>query len=166
MNSLLWKAVARDPRYLAIFIAWMTLAVCYAIGYELGHHVRAVVGHFSGLALFYSLFAALVLAMRTSHGERTDGTIAFSAALPVSLRRMGTVRIVSAVATLAIPIVIAAGILSIALASGLVEQVEPRHADATRHCRNGIPRHCSRPWNNLGASRRSRSWGELSCCSS
>ena len=87
---------------------------------------RAVVGHFSGLALLYSLFAAVVLAMRTSHGERTDGTIAFSAALPISLRRMGTVRIVSAVATLAIPIVIAAGILSIALASGLVEQAEPR----------------------------------------
>jgi hypothetical protein len=108
----------------------MTLAVCYAIDYELGHHQRAVVGHFSGLALFYSLFAALVLAMRTSHGERTDGTIAFSAALPVSLRRVETVRIVSAVATLAIPIVIAAGILSITLASGLVAQVEPRHADA------------------------------------
>ncbi len=101
MNSLLWKAVARDPRLLAIFIAWMTIAVCYAIGYELGHHVRAVVGHFSGLALFYSLFAAVVLAMRTSHGERTDGTIAFSAALPISMRRIGTVRIVSAVATLA-----------------------------------------------------------------
>jgi hypothetical protein len=129
MNSLLWKQWRETRGYLAIFIAWMTLAVCYAIGYELGHHVRAVVGHFSGLAQFYSLFAALVLAARTSHGERTDGTLAFSAALPVPMRRMGTVRIVSAVATLAIPIVIAAGILSIALASGLVEQVEPRHLD-------------------------------------
>jgi len=129
MNSLLWKQWRETRGYLAIFIAWMTLAVCYAIGYELGHHVRAVVGHFIGLALFYSLFAALVLAMRTSHGERTDGTLAFSAALPVSIRRTGTVRIVSAVVTLAIPIVIAAGIVSIALASGLVEQVEPRHPD-------------------------------------
>ena len=30
----------------------------------------------------------------TSHGERTDGTIAFSAALPISIRRLATVRIV------------------------------------------------------------------------
>jgi hypothetical protein len=129
MNSLLWKEWRETRGHLAIAIAWMTIAICYAVGYELGHHVRAVVGHFSGLAQFYSLFAALVLAVRTSHGERTDGTLAFSAALPVPMRRMGTVRIVSAVATLAIPIVIAAGILSIALASGLVEQVEPRHLD-------------------------------------
>ena len=128
MNSLLWKQWRETRGLLAIFIAWMTLAVCHVIGYELGPHYRAPVGHFSGLALIYSFFAAIVLAMRTSHGERTDGTIAFSAALPISMRRMGTVRIVSAVATLAIPIVIAAGILALALASGLVEQAEPRHA--------------------------------------
>ncbi len=111
MNSLWWKEWRESRRYLAIFIAWMTLAVCYAIGYQLGPHVRTPVGHFSGLALIYTFFAAIVLAMRTSHGERTDGTIAFSAALPVSLRQMATVRIVSAALTLAVPIVIAAGIL-------------------------------------------------------
>lgn len=129
MNSLVWKQWRETRGILAIFTAWMTIAVCYAIAYELGHHYRAVVGHFSGWALLYSLFAAVVLATRTSHGERTDGTIAFSAALPISMRRVGTVRIVSAVATLGIPLVIAAGILSIALATGLVEQAEPRHMD-------------------------------------
>jgi len=126
MNSLWWKEWRESRRYLAIFIAWMTLAVCYAIGHQLNPHVRTPVGHFSGLALIYTFFAALVLAMRASHGERTDGTIAFSAALPVSLRQMATVRIVSAALTLAVPIVIAAGILELALAGGLVEQVESR----------------------------------------
>jgi hypothetical protein len=130
MNSLLWKEWRETRGYLAIFTAWMAIAACYAIGYELGNHYRAAVGHFSGWAFLYSLFTAVVLATRTSHGERTDGTIAFSAALPISMRRMGTVRIVSAVVTLAIPLVIAAGILSIALASGLIEQAEPRHMDA------------------------------------
>jgi hypothetical protein len=129
MNSLLWKARREARVYLSIFIAWMTIAACYAIAYELGHHYRAAVGHFSGLALFYSAFAAIVLAMRTSRGEETDGTISFSASLPVSLRRVGAVRIVSAAATLAIPIVIAAVILSLSLALGLVEQAEPRHMD-------------------------------------
>ena len=165
MNSLLWKQWRETRGILAIFTAWMTIAVCYAIAYELGHHYRAVVGHFSGWALLYSLFAAVVLATRTSHGERTDGTIAFSAALPISMRRIGTVRIASAVATLGIPLVIAAGILSIALASGLVEQAEPRLMELlTRNCRNGIPRHCPRQLNSFGASRRSRSWGALSYC--
>jgi hypothetical protein len=126
MNSLLWKQWRETRGILAISTAWMTIAACYAIAYELGYHYRAVVGHFSGWALLYSLFAAVVLAMRTSHGERTDGTIAFSAALPISMRRIGTARIVSAITTLGIPLVIAASILSIALASGLVEQAGPR----------------------------------------
>jgi hypothetical protein len=130
MNTLLWKQWRETRGYLAIFTAGMTIAVCYAIGYELAHHYRAVVGGFSGWALLYSLFAAVVLASYASHGERADRTIAFSAALPISIRRLVTVRIVSAVATLSIPLVIAAGILSIALASGIVEQAEPRHMDA------------------------------------
>ncbi len=130
MKSLMWKQWRETRGYLAIFIAWMILAVCYAIGYELGHRYRAVVGSFSGLALFYTWFAAIFLAMRTSRGEQTDRTLSFSASLPVSMRRIGTVRIVSAVATLAIPIVIAASLLSIALASGLVEQAEPRDTNA------------------------------------
>jgi hypothetical protein len=130
MNSLLWKQWRETSGILAIFTAWMTITACYAIAYELGHHYRAVVGHFSGWALLYSLFAAVVLATRTSHGERTDGTIAFSAALPISMRRTGIVRIASAIATLGIPLVIAAGILSIALAGGLIEQATPRLVDA------------------------------------
>ncbi len=107
MKSLWWKEWRESRRYLAIFIAWMALAVCRVIGHQLGPHFSTPVGHFSGLALIYTFFVALVLAVRTSHGERTDGTIAFSAALPVSLRQMATVRIVSAALTLAVPIVIA-----------------------------------------------------------
>lgn len=129
MNSLLWKQWRESRVYLAIFIAWMIIAVCYSIGYELGFRYRAAVGSFSGFSLLYTSFAAIVLAMRASRGEQTSGTIGFSASLPVSLQRVATVRIFGAVATLAIPIVFAAGILSLALISGLIEQVEPRGAD-------------------------------------
>ena len=126
MNSLLWKQWRETKGSLALCTAWMILAVCYSIGYELGYHHRAVVGGFSGAALFYSWFAAIFLAMRTARGEQTDGTMSFSESLPISLRRMGTVRLVSAILTLGIPILLAAAILSVALASGLVEQGEPR----------------------------------------
>lgn len=130
MQTLLWKQWRETKGYLAIFIAWMLLAVGYAIGYEIGHRYRAVVGSFSGLASLYATVAAIVLAMRTSRGEQTDGTLLFSASLPVSMRRMGALRIVSAVVTISIPIVIASSVLSIALVSGLVEQVLPRAVDA------------------------------------
>lgn len=131
MNSLLWKQWRENRGYLVIFIAWMALAVCYTTGYEIGHRYRAVVGSFSSSALLYSFVAAIVLAMRASRGEHADGTIWFSAALPIPIRRLAAVRITAAVATLAIPIVIAACVLSIALASGLVEQAEPRGIGST-----------------------------------
>ena len=125
-------------------------------------------GHFSGCALFYSSFAALVLAVRTSHGERTERTIVILGLTARFHASRGNCSYRGAVATLAIPIVIAAGLLSIALASGLVEQAEPRHMAQRLHadCRNGMPRYCPRPLNNSGASRRLRPWAALSCCCS
>ena len=73
MNGLLWKQWHENKRYFAIFMAWMILAVCYCIGYEFGHRYRATVGHFSGLALFYTICAAVLLAMRTAQGEQAAG---------------------------------------------------------------------------------------------
>ncbi len=129
MKSLTWKQWRESRFLLFIFIAWMILAVCYAIGYEVGHADRAVVGSFSGLAMLYTIVAAVILAVRTSRGEQTEGTFSFTASLPISMRRIATVRILGAVATLVIPVLIAACILSLVLAIGLVEQVEPRVLD-------------------------------------
>jgi hypothetical protein len=126
MNSLLWKEWHENKRYLAVFMAWMLLAVCFTLGYEMVCRLRAVVGAFSGYALMYTLCATIFLGMRVAQGERTAGTLTFSAALPVSLRRMGTYRIVGAVVTLTVPILVAAILLSVALANGLVEQALPR----------------------------------------
>ncbi len=126
MNSLLWKEWHENKRYLAVFMAWMLLAVCFTLGYEMVCRLRAVVGAFSGYALMYTLCATIFLGMRVAQGERTEGTLTFSAALPVSLRRMATYRIVGAVITLTVPILVAAILLSIALATGAVEQALPR----------------------------------------
>ena len=130
MRSLLWKQWRENQGYLAIFIAWMVLAVCNCIGYEVGYRFRATVGQFSGWALFYTICAAIFLAMRTAQNEQAAGTISFSASLPVSLRRIAAVRIAGAMATLAIPVLVAFALLSLAFASGLVEQAEPRGVHA------------------------------------
>jgi len=126
MKSLLWKQWRENRGYLAIFTAWMVLAAFYCIGYEVGYRFRATVGQFSGWALFYTIGAAVFLAMRTAQGEQTAGTISFSASLPVSLRRIAAVRIAGAAATLAVPVLVGAALLSLAIASGLVEQAGPR----------------------------------------
>ncbi len=126
MKSLLWKQWQENRGYLAIFLAWMVLAAIYSIGYEVGYGFHAPVGHFSGLSLFYTICAAVFLAMRAAQGEQSAGTLSFSASLPVSMRRIAAVRIGGAVATLAIPVLVAAAVLSLALASGFVEQAGPR----------------------------------------
>ncbi len=126
MNSLLWKQWRETRTYLAFFMAWMLLAVLYAIGYELGHGYRAVVGAWSSMAQVFGIVAAIILAVRVACGEQVENTLSFSASLPISMRRMATVRIVGAMAVLAIPIVAAAIVLSLALAGGLVAQAEPR----------------------------------------
>jgi ABC-type transport system involved in multi-copper enzyme maturation permease subunit len=133
MKSLLWKQWQESKTYLVIFLVWAVLAAIYCVAYEFGYRFRAPVGHFSGLASFYTVCAAIFLAMRASQGEQTAGTLSFSASLPVSMRRIAAVRIAGAVATLAIPILVAAALLSLALVSGLVEQVAPR--DAYNHIR-------------------------------
>ena len=130
MNNLWWKQWHENKRYLAAFMAWMILGVGYAIAYQMGHKFRAPVGQFSSVASFYATCAAVFLAMRTARGEHTDGTHSFTAAMPVSMRRIATVRILGAAATLILPILVAAVFMSVALSSGLIEQAVPRVLDA------------------------------------
>jgi len=130
MNNLWWKQWHEGKRYLAAFMAWMTLGACYAIAYQMGHKFRAPVGQFSSIASFYAIFTAVILSMRTARGEYTDGTHSFSAALPVSMRRIATVRILGAAATMILPILAAAALISVAISSGLIEQAVPRLFDS------------------------------------
>ena len=130
MNNLWWKQWNENKRYLAAFMAWMILGACYAIAYQMGHKFRAPVGQFSSVASFYAICTAVILSVRTARGEHADGTHSFSAALPVSMRRIATVRILGAAATLILPILAAAALMSVALLSGLLEQVVPRVFDS------------------------------------
>lgn len=126
MGSLLRKQWHENRGYLLLFSVWMVLAAVYCVAYEVAYHFRAAVGGFSSAAMFYSMCAALFLAMRTAQGEQSDGTLGFTAALPISLRRVAAARLTSAAATLAIPILLGAAIVMLALISGLIEQAAPR----------------------------------------
>jgi len=130
MNSLWWKQWQENKRHLVAFMAWMILGAGYAIAYQMAHKFRAPVGQFSSIATFFAICAAVILSVRTARGEYADGTHSFSAALPVSMRRIATVRMLGAAATMILPIVAAAVLMSVALLGGLIEQVVPRLFDA------------------------------------
>lgn len=125
-RSLWRKQWHESRRYLLGFGFWMILASLYIVAYETWHRFRAPVGHFSSITLGYGFFAAVALAMRCTRGEQTDGTYSFTETLPVSLRSVALTRLVGGAITLVLPILIAAGLLSVALAAGWIEQVQPR----------------------------------------
>lgn len=129
MKSLIWKQWRESKVYLIIYLCWMILAAIYCVAYELSHRYYAAIGHFNGLASSFTMCAALFLAMRTAQGEQTAGTLSFTAALPISLRRVALVRIAGAIAALSIPLLVAAGMLAIALTTGLIEQAVPRDTE-------------------------------------
>ena len=131
MKGLMWQQWRENRAALALFMAWMLLAVLHCVAYEVGHRFRAAVGHFGAASHFAATCAAIVLGMRASQGERAAGTLPFSAALPVSIRRIATARIVGCAAVLAIPILVGAALLALAVATGLVEQAAPR--DTSHH---------------------------------
>ena len=126
MNNLWWKQWHENKRYLAAFLAWMILGTVYAIAYQMSHKFRAPVGQFSSVASLYATCAAVFLAMRTARGEFSDETHSFTVAMPVSLRRIATVRILGAAATMIFPILAAAALMSVALSGGFIEQAIPR----------------------------------------
>ncbi len=122
LRSLIWKEWRERRGVFLLCTTWMLLGVVYAVGYERGHRMHAPVGGFNTTCMLYGLFAAVFLAMRTALGEVTQGTLGYSAALPVSLRQIAWVRLGGAIVTLVGPIVLGALVLSLFLATGFVEQ--------------------------------------------
>ncbi|MFG0295168.1 MAG: hypothetical protein ACF8PG_04610 [Maioricimonas sp. JB045] len=124
--SLAWKEFRERKWILLAGTTWMVLCVIYAVGYQLVWRTRAPVGSFASTSLLYGLVTSILLAMRTSVGEVTRGTLGFSRALPVSMRRLAWSRLLGGVACIVIPIAVGALLMSLALGTGLVEQAQRR----------------------------------------
>jgi hypothetical protein len=122
IRALAWKEWSERRTSLCLATAWIVCGLIYAIVYELATGIRGPVGRFYSTCDMYGLFAAVFLAMRTALGERTQGTLGFSASLPASLRQQAAVRVVGALVTLAGPIALGAIILSVVLLTGALEQ--------------------------------------------
>ena len=72
------------------------------------------------------MFAAVFLAMKTALGEQMAGTLKFSLSLPVSRTRLAWTKLAGGAATLCLPIILGAVVMTPLLLGGIIEQAPVR----------------------------------------
>ncbi len=128
LRQLLWKQWRENRLHFWCFTAWMAIVVVYAVGYERTHHFRMTAGSLLSWGLFYTWFGSVILAVHAGRKGSADPTNRFTAQLPFSARAYGAIRLLGAVLTLVVPLVLATLALSLAVGLGFVEQAELREA--------------------------------------
>ena len=121
-SSLLMKEWAERRSLFRFAIVYVVVFLGYGIAYEFEYRTRTLVASFFQTSVTFGSLAAVLLAMSTATGEYTRRTLKFSASLPVSLRTVAWARLLGAWGCLVIPIVCGAVLVTLLLASGLVEQ--------------------------------------------
>lgn len=126
LRSLMAKEWAERRSTLVWGLVFAMLYLGYCVAYEIEYRPRAIVSGYYATCAGLGCLAAVLLAMPTTAGEYTRRTIRYSASLPISLRQMAWVRLLGAWACLAVPIIVGALLVTVIVASGLVEQAELR----------------------------------------
>jgi ABC-type transport system involved in multi-copper enzyme maturation permease subunit len=121
-RSLLMKEWGERRSQFWIGIVYVVGLIGYCIAYEIEYRTRAVVASYYSSCLIFGQLAAILLAMSTATGEYSQRTLKFTASLPVSLRKVAWARLLGAWGCLATPILVGAVLMTVVLASGLVEQ--------------------------------------------
>lgn len=129
MKALVWKEWQENRLWFFAFLGWMVFAAVYSIGYEWGWRLHASIGGYYGWMSGYTTLAAILLAMRVSKGEQAAGTLGFTTALPASTVQIAGARIIGAMLTLVVPLLVGALLMSMAFSAGWLEQAVPRTAD-------------------------------------
>jgi ABC-type transport system involved in multi-copper enzyme maturation permease subunit len=122
IRALAWKEWSERRASLCLAMAWIVFGLVYTIVYELATGIRCPIGRYYSICLVFGLFAPVFLAMRTALGERTQGTVGFSASLPAPVRQLAAIRVLGGLVTLVGPIAIGAIVLSLLLLAGVFEQ--------------------------------------------
>ena len=121
-RSLLIKEWAERRSLFRLALVYVVVFLGYCVAYEFEYRTRALVASVYSASLMFSSLAAVLLAMSTATGEYTRRTLKFSAALPVSLSKVAWARLFGAWGCQVVPIVCGAVLITLLLASGLVEQ--------------------------------------------
>ena len=110
----------------AICSAWILACILYVVAYECAYRVRGPVGTYYSSVWLYTMFAAVFLAMKTALGEQMAGTLKFSLSLPVSRTRLAWTKLAGGAATLCLPIILGAVVMTPLLLGGIIEQAPVR----------------------------------------
>ena len=96
----------------------------YCLAYETEYRTRAFVASSYHVMHLFGLLGSIFLSMRTVHGEYSERTLKFSAALPIPLSHLAWTRLWGLWLCLIIPMVIGTVVSSVLLGAGLIEQAE------------------------------------------
>lgn len=121
-RSLLRKEWAERRSLLRLALVYVVVFLGYCVAYEFEYRTRALVASVYSTSLMFSSLAAVLLAMSTATGEYSRRTLKFSQSLPVSLSKVAWARLLGAWGCQVVPIVCGAVLITLLLASGLVEQ--------------------------------------------
>lgn len=121
-RSLLMKEWAERRSLFRFALLYVVVFLGYCVAYEFEYRTRALVASFYSTSLTFSCLAAVLLAMSTATGEYSQRTLKFSQSLPVSLSKVAWARLLGAWGCQVVPIVCGAVLITLLLASGLVEQ--------------------------------------------
>ncbi|MEK6258771.1 MAG: hypothetical protein AABP62_09125 [Planctomycetota bacterium] len=121
-RSLLMKEWAERRSLFRLALVYVVVFLGYCVAYEFEYRTRALVASFYATSLTFSCLAAVLLAMSTATGEYSRRTLKFSQSLPVSLSKVAWARLLGAWGCQVVPIVCGAVLITLLLASGLVEQ--------------------------------------------
>lgn len=127
--SLLTKEWSERRRWFWCSTGIMLYLVGYCVAYEIEYRTRAFIASFYSTCLMFNMIASILVSMSTATGEYTQRTLKFTSSLPVSLFQAGWARLIAAWGCLVGPILIAAVIATLILATGAIEQAELRPLD-------------------------------------
>ncbi len=127
-RSLINKEWRERRLPIIICSGWIFCCLLYVVAYEWSHRFRAPVASFTSAIRFYTLIASIFLAMKTALSEQTQKTFGFTQSLPVSLGQLARIKLMGGIATLILPIILGALIMTPLLWSGFIEQVPTREA--------------------------------------
>ena len=121
-RSLLMKEWSERRSLFRLGLVLVVAFLGYCVAYEFEYRTRALIASYYSTCLMTIPLGAVLLAMSTATGEYSRRTLKFSASLPVSLSKVAWARLIGAWACLVVPIVCGAIIVTLLLATGLVEQ--------------------------------------------
>lgn len=133
LTSILYREWRERRTGLLAGCIWVAVCIIYIVFYDKSHAFRAPVASFYNCVTLYGMLAAIWIAMRTALGEETQGTIHFSLALPISRERLAAVKLLGGAATLILPILLGAILLTPLFLSGFLEQAAERNSGSSEY---------------------------------